>query len=117
MTFNDVIPLYAFLYFALAPEEAFSFQKIQPIFDKMKGQTSESKQEFEECKRSLCLNWDGVTPLSELIRNNKKRIIREQKSIYNISSRINEEEIKQLIKSGLSQRKIHLDFHANGGQE
>lgn len=37
MTFNDVIPLYAFLYFALAPEEAFSFQKIQPIFDKMKG--------------------------------------------------------------------------------
>lgn len=117
MTFNEVIPLYAFLYFSLAPEEAFGFQKVQPIFEKMRGETEESKQQFEECKRALSLNWDGVTPLTNLIRQHKKHIIREQKSIYNISSRITEDQVKQLIKSGLSQRKIHLDYHTNDGQE
>lgn len=44
MTFNEVIPLYTFLYFALAPGEAFAFQKVQPIFEKMKGDNSESQQ-------------------------------------------------------------------------
>ena len=44
MTFNEVTPLYTFLYFALAPEEAFAFQKVQPIFEKMKGDNSESQQ-------------------------------------------------------------------------
>lgn len=64
MTFNEIVPLYAFLYFALAPEEAFGFQKVQPILDKMKGEDEESRNEFEECKRDLSLNWDGVTPLT-----------------------------------------------------
>jgi|JI81BgreenRNA_FD_contig_31_3002177_length_313_multi_3_in_0_out_0_1 hypothetical protein len=36
MTFNDVVPLYTFLYFALAPQEAFEFQKVQSILDKMR---------------------------------------------------------------------------------
>lgn len=117
MIFNDIVPLYAFLYFALAPEEAFEFQKVQPILDKMKGDDEESKKEFEECKRALTLNWDGVTPLTDLIREHKKHIIRDQKAIYNISSRITEEEVKQLLKSGLSQRKIHLDYHTNDGSQ
>lgn len=44
MTFNEIVPLYAFLYFALSPQEAFGFQKVQPILDKMRGNTEESKR-------------------------------------------------------------------------
>lgn len=64
----------------------------------------------------MSLNWDGTSPLSDTFRRIRNDINKEQKTLYDISSRISEDEAKQLIRSGLSQRKIHFDFHTNDGQ-
>ena len=61
------------------------------------------------------MHWDGVTPITNLIRENKKIIIREQKKLYDMCANLTDEDVKTLLKSGLSQRKLHIDYHTNDG--
>lgn len=79
-----------FLYLSLAPEEAFGFQKVQPILSKMKGENNEFASVFDECRRKLSIDWNGEKPLSQEISKIKTRITEQQVNIYDLSSRIEE---------------------------
>lgn len=79
----------------------------------MQGENAEFKAIFEKSRRELNIDWNGERPLSEEIRRMRAKITEQQKNIYDLSQRIDEEEAKQLLKSGLSQIKIHLDYHTS----
>jgi hypothetical protein len=42
----------------------------------MKGEDEDSKRDFEECRKTLNLNWDGSVPLPEAMRKIKQDIIK-----------------------------------------
>ena len=113
LVFGDVTALDTFLYLSLAPEEALGFQKIQPILQKMQGENAEFNAIFEKSRKELNIDWNGERPLSEEMRRIRSKITSEQQSIYDLSQRIDEEEAKQMLKSGLSQIKIHLDYQTS----
>lgn len=115
LTLTSPAAPFCFLYFSLVPRETDQNENVATIIHKLRGNSEEENKQFDNCRKSLNAHWNGVSSLPDAIKRYKSSITKASEDLELLSSRITFDEGKELLKAGLAEKRVCVDYHTNNG--